>query len=461
MLIDTLLFEDGPGELRTAALADGRVFEVGHHRALTPSQVGAVFLGRIRRIIPSLNAAFIDLGTGRDGFLRANGVRWPADQPRRLSRVLHEGEALVVQVTRDAAADKSPVVTSLAKLPGRFMDYSWQVPGLCCAPGVTVEQGQVGGLLEKGEGVYLRASPDSGDALRADLESLRAVGRAIRAAAAQGDPPRQLALPPSRVAQTLATHKDAPLRHIQTNTQGLARAVRDWCERYRPELAECVESSSSSVFDAYEVETEIETALSTRLALPNGTELIFDEGEVLTAIDVNSGASDATPGRAAMETNVAALPEIARQLRLRRIGGAVVIDLLKVRDGRDRKYLVETFRELVKADSVQCHVLGLSALGLLEMTRQRMGPSLAEELLAPSREPSPRAETIAYRVLRCLRREAVARPGLRLVIDAAPDVADLLRTDLYDAVCGAAGGMADISAVPGRPIERFEVRSAT
>ncbi len=461
MLIDTLLFEDGPGEMRTAAVADGRVFEVGHHRESAPSLVGAVYRGRVGRIMSSLNIAFIDIGTARDGFLRAGGIRWPKDGPRRLNRVLQEGAAVTVQVTRDPVADKGPVVTCLAQLPGRFLEYCPGVPGVRCGPGIaTAAQMAVRELLDDEEGVTLRLAPPLGElaALRDDLDTLRGAWRSVAVDADRVVAPKLLAPAPSPVAHTLAVHIQAPLKRVRTNSLGLDRAVRGWCDRYRPELAACVEPPSESVFDGFDVDSEIEGALSARLVLPDGMELLFDEGEVLTAIDVNSGARDPTPGRAAMEINLSALPEIARQLRLRQIGGAVVIDLLKMRDPQERVHLVDTFRALVKTDPGGCHVLGISALGLLEVTRRRTGPSLAEEQRAAPAVPDLRADAVAYRALRALRREAKAQPGQRLALDVAPPVATLLETDLRNALATAAAGFADVCAQAGWPADRFAVR---
>ncbi len=463
MLIDTLLFEDGPGELRTAAAAGGRVFEVGHHRDVAPSLVGAVYRGRVGRIMPSLNVAFIDIGTARDGLLRASGIRWPKDGPRRLNRVLQEGASVTVQVTRDPVADKGPVVTCLASLPGRFMDYCPAAPGVRCGPGISdAAQRGVGELLDDDEGVYLHRlpPPEEPAALQDDLGSLRAAWRSVKADADQAAAPKLLAPAPSPVARTLAVHIQAPVKRVRTSSLGVARAVRAWCDRYRPELGDCVEVLSEPVFDGFDVDGEIDGALSPRLALPDGAELLFDEGEVLTAIDVNSAASEATPGRAAMEINLSVLPEIARQLRLRRIGGAVVIDLLKVRDAQERAHLVETFRDLVKTDPAGCHVLGISALGLLEVTRRRTGPSLAEELRTAPAVPDLRADAVAYRALRALRREVKAQPGQRLALDVAPPVAAVLETVLRDALSAAAAGFAETCAQSGWPTDRFAVRRA-
>ncbi len=454
MLIDTLLFEDGPGEMRSAALADGRVVEVGHHRHRRPSQVGAIYRGRVRRIMPSLNVAFIDLGTGVDGFLRANGMRWPSGQPKRLNRLLHEGAALTVQVVRDAVADKGPVVTSLIELPGRFVDYTPGVPGVRNASTEVADELQA--LLDADEGVSVhRPWPDAA-AIEEDLQALRTRWRAINAG---GAAPAPVESSPGPVVAVLAAHRGHPMRHVLADSRTAARAATAWSQRYAPELSAGVELAAMGLFDTHGVEAAIDTALSPYVPLPGGGNLIFEEGEVLTAVDVNSGADEALPGRAAFETNLAAVPEIARQLRLRRIGGAVVIDFLKMRERAAQQDLVAAFRVAVADDPAGCHVLGLSGLGLLELTRRRTGPSLADELLLAPAGRLVRPETVAYRALRRLRREGRANPGQALAVTAAPAVAGLLQGELQAELAGVSAGAVTIRADDAMQIDRFTVGS--
>ncbi len=460
MLIDTLVLDDGPGETRTAAFADGRLFDVAHHRDAAPSKIGAIYRGRVRRIMPSLNVAFVDLGDGPDGFLRANGVRWPDDGPQRLNRILQEGAALTVQVTRDAVADKGPVVTSLVRIPGRFMDYCPDAPGVRCASEVgEATKHTVRDLLSDGEGAELRCEADAdASALAADVDGLRAAWGQVKAQADRETGPARLLAAPTASARALRACRSQPLTAVRTNSLRLEKAAREWCERFRPELADTIVRSASLEADGFDIDAAIDAALAERLRLPDGTELLFDAGEVLTAVDVNSGGAGTSPDRAALEVNMAALPEIARQLRLRRIGGAIVIDLLKMRDRAHGTQVVAAFRELVATDPAGCHVLGLSALGLLELTRRRTGPSLAEELQATPALPGLRPDAAAYRVLRRLRREAGAQPGAGLAIEAAPPVAEVLATALRDVVAATAIGRTDIRARADWPTDRFDVR---
>ena len=461
MLIDTLLFEDGPGELRSAALADGHVFDVGHHRRSRPSQVGAVYLGRVRRIMNSLNVAFVDLGVGADGFLRASGVRWPSTGPKRLNRVLQEGEALLVQVIRDAVADKGPVVTSLVALAGRFVDYTPGNPGPHAVPKLAAAAGKLATLLDKEEGVFLHRSWPDDVALAHDLDALRQRWEAIQAVASQQKAPASIEAAPEQIAATLGTYRFDPLRRVLTDGRSLVRQAETWCARYAPTLADGVEYTTENFFETFGVNNDIETALSPRVSLADGGNLIFEEGAVLTAVDVNSGAGEATPGRAALEHNLAAVPEIARQLRLRRCGGAIVVDFLKMGGRSERNLLIDAFRAQVAADPAGCHVLGLSGLGLLELTRRRVGPSLAEELLTPHPGRSASVETIAYRVLRQLKREGRARPGQPLSLTVAPALADYLTAELKEDLEHAVAGTVNLHSDQALQIDRFAVGTSS
>lgn len=205
------------------------------------------------------------------------------------------------------------------------------------------------------------------------------------------------------------------------------------------------------------VEAEIEAALAPRVALPGGGELVFEPGETLTAIDVNSVGFVGKAMRAARDLNLAAAPELARQISLRNIAGAIVVDLLRMEALGDREAVLRAMREKLAGAPVECDVLGISRMGLLELTRRRRGPSLAELMLEPAMPARLRADAAALAALR--RVMATARPGAGVTLAAAPEVVAELEGPLANALADAArtAGAIHLRAEPGWPRERAEV----
>ncbi len=189
-----------------------------------------------------------------------------------------------------------------------------------------------------------------------------------------------------------------------------------------------------------------------------GAELVFDQTESLCAIDVNSARHHGRAGRGPRDVNLAVAPEIARQLRLRAIGGAIVIDALKMARGDDRKQVLTALRRHLQGDPATCHVLGVSHLGLIELTRTRLGPSLAERLLEPAAAPGPRADAAAHGAIRELL-AGKRPPAGRYVLRAAPDVVAQLAGELAPAFTQAAARVGEVTpeAQAGWPRGKWEI----
>ncbi|MBO6782773.1 MAG: ribonuclease E/G [Alphaproteobacteria bacterium] len=398
MTAQTVLIEASPGEVRGALLRDGAVWDVVHHRDTAPSRIGAAYRGRVRRIEPGINGAFVDLGLDMDAFLRARDAGRPGERSKRKARIgeiLHEGAAVTVRVVADAFAEKGPRVVRID-------------------------------------------DPAEGDSGKVPSELVSAA-------------------PPA--AQILDRFTDERLVQVVCNDAEMENQARAWVDEYRPGADIAVERGRAGLFAERGVDEAVELALSRRVRIAGGAELVFDQAEALCVVDINSAGAQGKSGRAARDTNLKAMPEIARQLRLRNIAGAIVIDALKMGARDDQKRVLDRLRGALRGDPGGCHVLGLTNLGLVEVTRTRIGPSLAERLQDMPDEPAPSAEAVAYDALRAALRAAAATPagGYRLCV--APDVADLLDGRLADAVTetGRRVGRLDIVRDPQRVRTRFEV----
>lgn len=369
----TLLIERSPGETRAALRREGVLVQVDHYRHHAPALDGALFHGRVRRIEPGLNAAFVDLDGIQDGFLRARAV---AGRSKRaaIADLLQEGAAIFVKVLGEAPeeAGKLPRVATL--------------------------------------------TADESDAALA--------GGPLPVAPACIDPG------PSPVDRILAEHGDR-VSHIVCNTGRIKSAVDIWCTDRGITID--VETGDADLFAEYGIDDEIDAALNSDVPLPGGARLTFEPGRTLCAVDLDSSTLRSAAGRGARDVNLAAVPEIARQLRLREIGGPVVIDFLKMERASDRNAVLTALREALSADPAECHVLGFSRLGLAELTRRRRRPSLAARLLRPTSAGAARPEAVACMLLRDLAGRSRRGAGAVAVV-AAPVIVDLLDGAMADAL---------------------------
>jgi len=398
----TLIVERSPGEIRAALLRGKQVWQVEHFRDRSPALLGGIYRGRVRRVDPAMNAAFVDIGVGADGFLRARDAAGEEVSGRRarIDQLVQEGAALVVGVVAEGFAGKGP---RLARLSDEELAE--------LAPG------------------------------------------------ADGQPvPACLVPSPSPLDRILGAATAGDIGRIVCNDGALEAAARTWRAEAGDEGVR-IQRDAGALFEAYGVEEAIAHALAPRVTVDAGAELVFEHTESLCAIDVNSARQPGKAGRGARDVNLAVASEIARQVRLRGIAGAIVIDALKMTRGDDKAQVLATLRRHLKDDPASCHVLGISNLGLIEMTRTRLGPSLAERLLAPAAPRAWRADAGAYAALRTLVAAARRQPAATYELRAAPAVTELLAGEmknLFDATAARVGVVA-LAAQPGWPSDRCEV----
>ncbi len=369
--------------VRVGLLDDDRLIEVDI--AAQSDQVGAICLGRVRTIAKNLDGAFVDCGLGEDAFLGARDARALSGARRGtpIAEQVTEGQALLAQVRREAQGDKGPRVGTDIALPGICLVHRPRIgraelsPELARSGDAKSQQARAAALLPAGGFVLRPPAVQVGDQELLDqAERLRATWATLQARADAARPPTIVAPPPEPLQRVLLEHLNPNLERIVFADRTLLIGARRWLEQHLPptlaSLAERLEYLPDA-FEATRAAEQLEEALGREVGLAGGGSLIIEPTAALTAIDVNGA------GRP-LETNLEAAREIARQLRLRRIGGIVVIDFVDLEHKRDRARLGTALREAFAGDPAAVQLYPMSALGLVELSRQRTGASLAQRL---------------------------------------------------------------------------------
>ncbi|AWB08307.1 ribonuclease E (plasmid) [Azospirillum humicireducens] len=404
--LELLVDRDGP-LTRAAVLADGRLTDLHIDHADRPSLLGAIILGRVERIATGLNGAFIELGGGLSGLLPAADVHRPVldddpsqsrshprpgSKPAAIGALLRAGQPVVVQVKADAAGTKGPSLTMDITLPGRFLVHAPLGRDIAVSKrlGSGPERAALARRIEglvTGAGWIVRAGAAqvSDELLGAESEALHLQWRAIRDDARAGSAPRLLHSGPNAATRALieqgASASDAiivddpvPAGGIAVGEGPLLSGLRNWCDRHAPDLLPRLTAhrAAQRLFDLRDLDSAIAELLDIRVPLPLGGSLVIERTEALTVVDVNAGERG-NP----VEVNLDAATEIARQLRLRNVGGIVVVDFVNMRGRGDAERVLAALSHAVESDPVQTQVYGMSKLGLVELTRARRGTPLA------------------------------------------------------------------------------------
>ncbi|MGA1860690.1 ribonuclease E/G [Azospirillum sp. 11R-A] len=403
--LELLVDRDGP-LTRAAVLTDGRLTDLHIDHAGRPSLLGAIILGRVERIATGLNGAFVDLGNGLSGLLPAADVRRPIldddspqSRPHRpgakqapIGALLRTGQPVLVQVKADAAGAKGPSLTMDITLPGRFLVHAPLGRDIAVSKrlGSGPERATLARRIEQlatGAGWIVRAgAAQVSDALlAAESEALHLQWRAIRDDARAGSAPRLLHPGPDAPTRALIEQGAAapaailvddppPTDGIRIGDGPLLSSLCDWCGHHAPDLLPRLagHTDAQRLFDLHDLDSAIAGLLDVRVPLPLGGSLVIERTEALTVVDVNAGERG-NP----LDVNLDAAAEIARQLRLRNVGGIVVVDFVNMRSRGDAERVLAALSQAVESDPVQTQVYGMSKLGLVELTRTRRGTPLA------------------------------------------------------------------------------------
>ncbi|MCW5736344.1 MAG: ribonuclease E/G [Enhydrobacter sp.] len=384
---DRLIVHVLPQAFLMALTAGGRLVELQIARRDRPSPVDGVFLGRLERVMPDLDAAFVDIGIGRSGFLRSEdraGIDgWPP-----------AGSPVLVQVRNEGDGDKGPRLSMDVAVSGRYLVYHPLGTGVNFSRRIDGESererlaSHLVGTLDGGIVLRTAAAGASADVLRADASQVMEHWEQLRRHALDVAPPADLSarIPGARdpIERMLRDH-GAGLEELILDDRTMARDLQDEMDRREENIRVRWHNGAMPVFEIDDVAGQIDTALASRIALASGVQVLFEPGETLCAVDVDSAGAAGRQGRAPrrpVEVNLEAAPAIAQQLRLRNIAGAVVIDFVTMRSSYDRDKVQAALAEVLRDDPVPTQVYGFTRLGHFELTRARRGTTLAGQLEA-------------------------------------------------------------------------------
>ena len=389
-----MVVRQAEGRTQIAVLEDGVLVEHYVDRGSSNSMVGNVYLGRVQNVLPSMEAAFVDIGRGRNAVLYAGEVNWDAagleGQPRRIEMALKSGDPVLVQVTKDPIGQKGARLTSQVSLPGRYLVYvpDGSMTGISRKLPDT-ERTRLKSILKKvmpeGAGVIVRTAAEgaSEEELTRDVERLRAQWEEIEQAAATAQPPAQLSAEPDLALKVIRDVFNEDFAKLVVSGSGVAQELRTYVDSDAPDLAERVETwtDTKDVFTAYRVEEQLTKALDRKVWLPSGGSLVIDRTEAMTVIDVNTGKFVGQGGNleeTVTKNNLEAAEEIVRQLRLRDIGGIIVVDFIDMVLESNRDLVLRRLVECLGRDRTKHQVAEVTSLGLVQMTRKRIGQGLLE-----------------------------------------------------------------------------------
>jgi ribonuclease G len=485
-----------PGETRVALLEDDQLVEILIERETARGVAGNIFLGRVRNILPGMQAAFVDLGLERDGFLYVEDAGGPprapedgcfADEPveaadagtapvrprplpvARIEDLVREGQEIVVQVTKDPMARKGARITAHVALPGRLLVF---LPGvdhigvsrrivdeaergrLRAAVRETAERlGAGGGFIVRTAGSGLAAEDFEADA-RALMEVWSAILRRRSRAAA----PALLHQEAGAVERALRDVLRDGVYEIIADSDDVLEEAGEWLARAGPAEPPRLRRHEEALplFEVRGVQTQLDRALRPRVWLRSGGSIVINPTEALVAIDVNTGKYVGREGleETIVRTNLEAVREIVRQIRLRDLGGIIVIDFIDMREGEHRASVLEAMEQELRRDRSRSRMLQISEFGLVEITRQRTRPSLERTIGRPCPTCGggtvKSIETLEIEIVREGLRRRWARLEGPLVVRVHAEIASVLQ----------ARATTIASAMLLAPVERLEFRAA-
>lgn len=473
-----ILVNIGAQETRVALVEGGAAQEIYIQRAARHVLVGNIYKGVVQRVLPGMQAAFIEVGLARTAFLHvadmacavASTEGWRG--PPTIQSVLHDGQEVMVQIIKDPMGSKGARLTSLLSVPSRYLVLLPFEPH--CGASARIEDETERARLKQivagisasqcpGFGVIARTAAEGvgEDALARDLQFLLRLWTAI-SEQARTAPARSLVhgdLPLSmRILRDLL---GTDVERIRIDSREEFRRVRQFARVFVPEAAALIEhyEGAAPIFDLYGVEDDIDRALTRKVDLKSGGHLVVDQTEAMTTIDVNTGAFTGHRNleETILKTNLEAAQAIARQLRLRNLGGIIVLDFIDMRSEDQRSQVLRVLEKELKRDPARTQVHNFSPLGLIEMTRKRTRESLGHILCQPcptcdGRGSIKTVDTVCHEITREVSRAARQFEARQFLVLAAPAVIEHLTED-------SSLGLAELEASLNRPI-RLQVETS-
>ena len=457
-------------ECRIAITSKGKLEELYFERASNVSHVGNIYKGRVTNVEPSIQAAFIDFGLQKNGFLHisdlhpdyfpdgsekseAVGRKRPRRQRPPIQKCLDRGQEVVVQMTKEGIGTKGPTLTTYLSIPGRLLVMMPGMRRLGVSRKIEDEESRVTArkaleeLTLPGDMGFIVRTAGIGQPkreLQRDLNYLVRLWDAIHSRIEKSKAPAEIHQESDLVARTIRDVYATDIRRIICDEESVARNVYEFLGMIAPRSKTTVElyTGKEGLFHESGVEQEIEKVSSRKVDLPSGGSLVIDQTEALVAIDVNSGRfrkhSDAET--TALKTDLEATQEIARQLQLRDMGGVIIIDYIDLMQDKNRRAVEKTLRDALKKDRAKSKVLKMSNFGIVQMTRQRVRPSLESSVYrnCPHCDGAgmiKSEESHALQVMRSLQRAAATKDVATVEVTVTPSVAHHLANEARHRLC--------------------------
>lgn len=457
-------------ECRVAVVDNGSLEELYVERTSMGSHVGNIYKGRVVNIESGIQAAFVDIGTDRNGFLHISdlhpryfpgasgsivesiGRRQALKDRPPIQSCLRKGKDIVVQVTKEGIKTKGPTLSTYLALPGKHVVMMpWMRKyGISHKIEDEDERKRLCEAFEqsdppKGQGFIIRTAAQgcSKKDMQNDLRYLTRLWGAIQRRIETEKSPGELYQESDLVIRALRDVFDGKIAGVICDSESMVRKINDFLSIATPRMKPKVKYYDGKVplFHKYQIEDEITKVQSRAVELKGGGSIVIEQTEALVSIDVNSGRhrTQKSAEQTVYESNMEAAVEIARQLRLRDLGGLIVCDFIDMRNSKNRKEVEKAFRTAVKADRARTRILGISKFGVVEMTRQRMRPSLQSSTYLACPHCAGMGfvkshESVAIEIIRLLNL-AVSRDQIkRIELSVSPEVADYLQNEKRTAV---------------------------
>ena len=442
-----ILINVTPTETRVTVVENGVLQEVFIEREHLRGLVGNVYKGKVVRVLPGMQAAFVDIGLERAGFIHASDIIG-GDSQTPINSLLHEGQVLVVQVTKDPISSKGARLTNQLAIPSRYLVYMPDTDHVGVSQriddleerdrlrGLVVDSIKNEELTDKGGFILRTAAEGAGEEeINADTRYLKRLWVTLSERLKGAKVPSVVYEELPLFLRTMRDYARPEMSRVLIDSKETYQRVETFVGQFVPEILPFLEyyPGPRPILDLYGVEDEMQRALERKVPLKSGGYLVIDQTEAMTTIDVNTGAF---VGRRNLEetifkTNLEAATAIGRQLRLRNLGGIIILDFIDMEDTEHQRQVLRMLEKALEKDHAKTKISQVSELGLVEMTRKRTRESLGQMLCEPCSQCQGRGniktpETICYEIFRELLREARTYEANAYMILATQSVVDLL-----------------------------------
>ncbi|WP_110685227.1 ribonuclease G [Salinicola aestuarinus] len=465
-----------PMETRVAVVENGVLQEAFIERSRRRGIVGNIYKGKVARVLPGMQAAFIDIGLERAAFIHVNEVIAPgthADDAGSIGHLLHAGQSLVVQVTKDPIGSKGARLTTHLSIPSRYLVYMPDSPHVGVSQRIedASERERLRTLVESGQaeigddnpgGFIVRTAAEGvgREELFADMVFLQRLWQKIAEQKLTAAAPSPIYDDLPLFIRTLRDVMRDQIEKVRIDSRENYFRLKEFAREFMPTLESCIEyyPGERPIFDLYSVEDELQKALSRKVQLKSGGYLVIDQTEAMTTIDVNTGGyvGHRNLEETIFKTNLEAATAIARQLRLRNLGGIIIIDFIDMEELEHQRQVLRVLEKALERDHAKNKLTGVTELGLVQLTRKRTRESLEQTLCEPcptchGRGAMRTPETVCYEIFREILREERAYSPETYMVLASQSVVDRLLDEESAAV-------ADLESFIGKTI-RFQVEA--